>query len=136
MARSIGDLAEAAGVATSTVRYYERRGLLSPLRRAKGDYRQYDEGSLIRLRFIRAAQDSGFTLADITELLGLMDDERGRCDGVQAVLTQRLDEVRDKLRSLREVESRLAASLTACRQEVDGGPCRELVEVREAEETS
>lgn len=121
---------------TSTVRYYERRGLLKPIRRRKGDYRQYDEASLIRLRFIRAAQDVGFTLGDIVDLLGLMDDQEGRCGKVQSVLAERLDEVRGKLHALQEVELRLVESLTACRQEPGAGPCQDLEGVRRAEENS
>ncbi|HEX9867840.1 MAG TPA: MerR family transcriptional regulator [Candidatus Tectomicrobia bacterium] len=70
---SIGQLARAAGVPTSTVRYYERIGLLHSDARTAGNYRRYGQETLEYLRFIRAAQRTGFTLEDITALLQLRD---------------------------------------------------------------
>src|SRR5438876_10899472 len=68
---TIGQLAGAAGVATSTVRFYERAGLLRADHRSAGNYREYDEQSLERLRFIRSAQAVGLSLKDVVELLKL-----------------------------------------------------------------
>lgn len=68
---SIGELARRAGVPASTVRHYERRGLLQPGGRTGGNYRLYGPAELARLRFIRAARASGFRLADVGELLAL-----------------------------------------------------------------
>lgn len=65
---TIGRLAGVAGVPVSTVRYYERAGLLRPEARTGGNYRFYGPASLARLRFIRAAQATGFGLKDIQEL--------------------------------------------------------------------
>ncbi len=65
---TIGQLAAQADVPTSTVRYYERRGLLRCEGRTRANYRQYGEATLERLRFIRAAQAAGFTLVDIRSL--------------------------------------------------------------------
>lgn len=73
---TIGKLAQAAGVGVETVRYYERRGLLpQPPRPARldGGYRRYPEAAVARLRFIRHAQQLGFTLDEIAELLQLAD---------------------------------------------------------------
>ncbi len=70
---TIGKLAKAAEVPVSTVRYYEKRGLLTPDQRTPSSYRLYGEESLQRLRFIRAAQTSGFTLEDIAMLLDLRE---------------------------------------------------------------
>lgn len=70
----IGEFARRAGVNVQTVRYYERRGLLpEPERRASG-YRQYTPAALERLQFIRRAQELGFTLNEIDELLQLRTD--------------------------------------------------------------
>jgi MerR family mercuric resistance operon transcriptional regulator len=66
---TIGELAKAADVATSTLRYYERRGLVEPDNRSSGNYRLYDPETLERVRFIRAAQATGFTLDDVAMLL-------------------------------------------------------------------
>ena len=65
---TIGQLAKEANVPTSTVRYYERVGHLQPDGRSSGNYRVYSPAALKRLRFIRAAQATGFTLDDITTL--------------------------------------------------------------------
>jgi MerR family copper efflux transcriptional regulator len=67
----IGTLAKRAGVSIDTVRYYEKSGLLDPEARLPSGYRRYSDAQVSRLRFIRRAQDLGFTLKDIRELLGL-----------------------------------------------------------------
>ncbi len=66
---TIGELAKSAKVPTSTVRYYEREGILKPSGRSASNYRLYSQEDLYRLRFIRSAQATGFTLADVTVLL-------------------------------------------------------------------
>ena len=75
---TIGALANAGGVGVETVRDYQRRGLLAEPARA-GGVRRYGEADARRLRFIRAAQEAGFTLAEIGELLELdAGDDRAR----------------------------------------------------------
>jgi DNA-binding transcriptional MerR regulator len=81
-AYTIGQIAHAAGVPPSTVRYYERIGLLSPEGRTAGNYRLYGPEALARLRFIRAAQGTGFTLEHITALLKLRDSTPSVCQDV------------------------------------------------------
>ena len=129
---TISQLAKAADVPTSTLRYYERCGLLRPKSRAKGEYRAYDDAALARLRFIRGAQVGGLKLADVRELLLLLDDE-DRCAGACGLLTQRLGEVRRQIGELREMEGRLAESLERCRRDAGDGPCEGLERVRRAE---
>ncbi len=80
MALTIGRLAQASGVGVQTLRYYERRGLLSRVTRTPGGYRQFPEEEIRRIRFIRRAQGLGFTLEEIAELLTLRV-ERGRSCG-------------------------------------------------------
>jgi len=120
MARSltIGQLAAAAEVPTSTVRYYERAGLLSPSSRSAGNYRLYSEEDLARLRFIRAAQATGFTLDDVHELL-----RPAPCGEVQARIEARIEQVRTRMRELRHVERVLRASLETCRLHQATGRC-------------
>ncbi len=62
---NIGQLAKAAGVAATTVRFYERKGLILPVGRTLSNYRWYDDRSLARLRLIRQAHAGGFSLGDI-----------------------------------------------------------------------
>lgn len=115
-AYTIGQLARAAGVPTSTVRYYERIGLLRPSGRTTGNYRVYHEDARERLRFIRAAQAAGFTLADITTLLGLQDGSTADCQAVQALIEEHLSDVEKRMADVRHVQSVLKASLELCRQ--------------------
>lgn len=116
--RTIGGLATAAGVAISTVRYYERAGLLRPRRRSAANYRLYSDEDLHRLRFIRAAQTSGFTLDDIRELL-----RPAPCHGVQVRIERRLSEIAARMRELRHLERVLRGSLELCRAHEATGRC-------------
>lgn len=120
---SIGALAKAADVPTTTVRYYERRGLLSPDGRSRAKYRVYSESSLERLRFIRSAQTTGFTLEDIGALLELRDEgSGGRCrTEVRSMIARRLADTEAKLADLDRVRAVLLDADAAC--EASKGPC-------------
>jgi DNA-binding transcriptional MerR regulator len=111
---TIGQLARQAGVPISTVRFYERRGLLKPDARTASNYRHYTPSTLERLRFIREAQATGFSLKDVEELLALTASQGLPCDEVEAVTRKRLEQVRRRLRELRHVEKVLRRSLEAC----------------------
>ena len=115
---TIGALAKAANVPTSTVRYYERAGVLRPSGRTAGNYRVYSESELERLRFIRAAQATGFTLDNIKALL-----RPSACGKVQGLIEERLSQVGDRMRELRHVQSVLRASLEECREHEESGRC-------------
>ncbi|WP_345788043.1 MerR family transcriptional regulator [Gemmatimonas sp.] len=79
----IGAVAEAAGVGVQTLRYYERRGLLSARHRTAGGYREYAPDTVRRVVFIRRAQAMGFTLDEIRALLALRVRESRRCEPVK-----------------------------------------------------
>jgi MerR family mercuric resistance operon transcriptional regulator len=115
---TIGALAKAGGIPTSTVRYYERAGLLRPTRRSGSNYRLYSDEDLRRLRFVRAAQATGFTLADIRQLL-----RPARCERVQGMIESRLAEVGARLAALRHVQRVLRGSLQLCREHAETGRC-------------
>ncbi len=124
---TIGRLAKVAEVPISTVRYYEQRGLLKPERRTESNYRVYGPASLKRLRFIRIAQQSGFTLEDIVLLLQLRD--RGSatsCKQVENLVDKRLDNITAQLRELRRVQKVLQSTLEWCRNPRVKGRCRVL----------
>jgi MerR family mercuric resistance operon transcriptional regulator len=116
---TIGELGKAAGVPTSTVRYYEREGILKPRRRSASNYRLYSEEDAQRLRFIRAAQATGFTLEDMKELL-----RPAPCDRVQGLIARRLEVVEGRMRELRHVRRVLRRSLEECREHERTGRCR------------
>jgi len=120
---TIGQLAQASDVPTSTVRYYERVGLLRPGTRSEGNYRLYGEEAVERLRFIRAAQATGFTLEDVTVLLNCREGEPACCKDVQNLIEQRLSDVKKRMDDLRHVQSVLKSSLERCRRTEQQGHC-------------
>jgi MerR family mercuric resistance operon transcriptional regulator len=81
----IGELADAAGLPSQTVRFYERRGLLpEPVRGANG-YRIYGESTLTRLNFVRTSQAAGLTLAEIGSIIDLRDHGNVPCTHVASL---------------------------------------------------
>lgn len=111
---TIGQLACAADVPRSTLRFYERTGLFKPSGRSGSNYRHYSSQALERLRFIRSAQATGFSLDDVRELLKLTDSDKAPCEDVIALTKNRLAEVRKRLKELRHVERVLSQSLENC----------------------
>jgi DNA-binding transcriptional MerR regulator len=111
---TIGQLASAAGVAASTVRFYEREKLLVPDARTGSNYRTYTQASLERLKFIRAAQASGFNLSDIREMLALTHSDDEPCREIATLIEHRLGDVRQRMKELKRVEKTLARALKDC----------------------
>lgn len=119
----IGGLAKAAGVPTSTVRFYERQGLVRPESRSRSNYRVYGEAALRRLQFIRAAHAAGFTLSDTARLLAEVDGETETCAHVQGLITGRLAKVEATLVQLTHAREVLSQWLAACRKAARSGRC-------------
>ncbi len=124
---TIGQLAAAAAIPASTVRYYERIGLLVPEDRSGGNYRLYGQESLRRLRFIRAAQASGFTLQDVRLLLGAPAGRPPSCQDVQGLMSARLAEIDVQLGHLRQLKRTLRAAIVQC-EKADRPQCCHLIE--------
>jgi len=120
---TIGELSKAAGVPTSTVRFYERRGLLQPDGRSRGNYRVYTEAALGRVRFIRAAHDAGFTIADTQRLLAEVDGEPETCAHIQNLITERLARVEAMRTQLAHAREVLTRWLAECRCAASAGRC-------------
>ena len=110
---TIAQAAEAARVGIETVRYYERRGLIAQPTQKHGAFRRYGGGHVARIRFIKRAQDLGFSLSEIGELLTLQDGA-ARTE-VQRIAAARLAEIRSRLKDLRRMERTLAELLEHCR---------------------
>ncbi|WP_386071425.1 heavy metal-responsive transcriptional regulator [Tahibacter sp. UC22_41] len=109
---SIGQLAEQAGVAIDTVRYYERNDLLAPAGRLASGYRHYGATELKRLRFIRRAKALGFSLDDIRELLAL-SDERDVAE-VKRAAQRKLADIEQRLAELERIRGGLKTLIAAC----------------------
>ena len=109
-----GEVAEKAGVNPETLRYYERKELIPKPRRSDGGFRLYDERYVDRLRFIKRAQDLGFTLAEIKGLLDLRVDDGATCRDVQAQAEEKLDDVKEKIRDLQRIRDALTRLAESC----------------------
>lgn len=120
MKYSIGQLAKAAGVNVETVRYYERRGLIEQPDKPTEGYRHYPEATAQRIRFIKRAQELGFTLEEITNLLTLNDTP---CQEVQNMASQKLTSVRAKIADLCRLEIVLTDLLNQCVANPDQAHC-------------
>jgi MerR family copper efflux transcriptional regulator len=114
-ALTIGKLAKAVGVNIQTVRYYERRRLLSPMARKPSGYRLYGDEALRHLHFIKNAQTLGFTLHEIGELLDLRVESVARCEDVQRKAQTKLVQVKAKFRDLRALAHALQRLIQTCR---------------------
>ena len=109
---TIAKLADAAEVGVETVRYYERRGLVSRPTRKVGAYRRYGREHVERIRFIRRAQELGFTLEEIEGLLALQDGaDRG---SIRRIASERLEQIRRRIADLKRMEKALAHVLHEC----------------------
>jgi len=121
---TISQLAKSADIPTTTVRYYERIGLVEPEDRSHGNYRLYSDESLNKLKFIRAAQATGFTLDDVKSLL---IDDAGRtptCGNVQVLIEERLEDIEQRLKDLRHVRKVLKSAQEKCRTQKKTDCCQ------------
>ncbi|MGY3231701.1 MerR family copper efflux transcriptional regulator [Luteibacter sp. HA06] len=113
-ALTIGRIAQSAGVAIDTIRFYEREGLLPEPRRRPSGYREYDQATVSRLRFIRRAKDLGFTLDEIRELLALSADRNEGVEGVRERAAARLQAIDERIAELQRVRDGLSELVDAC----------------------
>jgi MerR family mercuric resistance operon transcriptional regulator len=110
---TIGRLARTAGINVETVRYYQRRGLLATPRKPPDGMRRYTTEALGRLRFIRRAQELGFTLREIADLLKLGD---GSCTETRAIAEHRLADIETRIRDLEAMRTTLGKLIHTCRK--------------------
>jgi Hg(II)-responsive transcriptional regulator len=112
---TISRAAERAGVGVETIRFYERRGLIEqPTRPRSGGYRFYDDEVVERIRFIRQAQELGFSLREIEELLSLRADPGADCGDVRTQAVSKREEVDRKIAQLQHIRSALDALIASC----------------------
>lgn len=110
----IGVVARETGLTVDAIRFYEKCGLLQRPARTEGGYRLFRPDDVHDLKFIRKAQDLGFSLQEIRELLFLQGESIEVCDHVRELLNQKLETVRGKIAELRELERGLEDSLRKC----------------------
>ena len=95
-----------------TVRYYERRGLIRQPDRRNGAYRRYDKDHVKRIRFVKRAQELGFSLDEIATLLELEDGAKRA--QVRSVASARLEQIRARIADMRRIERVLKHLLAEC----------------------
>lgn len=110
----IGELSDKAGVSIDTVRYYERQGLMKPLRVRDSGYREFDESAVSRLHFIHRAKMLGFSLQQIKILLTLKEAPSTTCGDVRFLVKENLADIQQKIKALREMERELLELLQEC----------------------
>ncbi|WP_238134241.1 Hg(II)-responsive transcriptional regulator [Calderihabitans maritimus] len=101
---TISQVAKQVGVNVETVRYYERLGLISKPPRTESGYRLFPHEVIGRIKFIKRAQELGFTLSEINKLLGLADSENFDCHEVRQFASQKLREIESKIRDLEKIK--------------------------------
>jgi DNA-binding transcriptional MerR regulator len=97
-----------------TLRYYERRGLLKEPSRRPSGYREYDAEAVRVVRFIKRAQELGFTLVEIQDLLQLRESKRSKCAEVKAAAVSKMADIDRKIRSLRAMRRALEVLVGTC----------------------
>jgi len=120
---TIGKLAAETGVGIETIRYYERSGILPLPDRLPSGYRVYSRENVRQLRFIKEAQTLGFTLQEISELLGMTVDPTADCASVNAAARAKIEQVDAKLKLLRKIKKNLTLLAGYCPG--DGQPLSE-----------
>ena len=124
---TIGRLARAADVGVETIRYYQDRQLL-PVPPSDGGFRYYPVGLIDRIRFIKHAQELGFSLDEVSELLQLEDGADRR--SIRRIAADRLEQIEAKLRSLKRMQRVLKGLVTACEHTKSSVPCPIIETIR------
>lgn len=110
----IGETAKRLGVNVQTLRYYERCRLLTPTSRRPSGYRLYSDVEIRRIRFIKRAQELGFSLNEIGELLNLRVTSSAQCEAVKHKVEEKLARVGQKITHLRSIQRVLKELIASC----------------------
>ena len=114
MGLKIGEVAERGGVNLQTIRYYEREKLLTEPPRLASGYRVYPDQTVRRVRFIKRAQEIGFTLAEIRELLAIRIDSGRDSAEVRALANAKINDIEEKIQTLHRIKEALGRITERC----------------------
>ena len=128
---TIGGLAKAANVNVETIRYYQRRGLLSEPKRPLGGIRRYGSADIDRLTFVKTAQQLGFSLDEVGDLLRLEDGTH--CQEASALAEHKLKDVREKIERLVKIEKALSDMVSQCHARPDSITCPLIASLHEGD---
>ncbi len=121
MSYQIGEVAKRVGMTVEGLRFYERRGLIKPAARSTARYRLYGEREVQALLFVKAAQEMGFALREIEELLAIRQGKGDSCETMRDRLAGKLDGVRHKIKLLRRLEKDLVSGVKRCDEQIRKG---------------
>lgn len=124
---TIGRLASQTDCTVPTIRFYEEIGLLPAATRSERGQRIYSETDVRRLTFIRRCRDFGFPIEQIRELVGLAGSPERDCTAARDLASARLQDVRKKLKEMRELEQSLKNFVEDCNERCAGGPAGDCV---------
>jgi MerR family mercuric resistance operon transcriptional regulator len=134
---TIGAIAKQAGVNIETLRYYERQGVVAKPPRTGSNYRIYPQDTVRRVRFVKRAQELGFSLKEIKVLLALRASRGARCEDVRRQALRKVEEIEDKIRSLEAMKlvlGKLADECAATRGPVSDCPILESLNANGGDE--
>lgn len=114
---TIGKLASLTSVSNDTLRYYEEEGLISPAGKSPAGYRLYDHDSARRIHFIKHAQQCGFTLAEIRDLLELRSRDKACCGDVRTRAIEKKLQIESKIRAMKAMSKALDQLIAECANE-------------------
>ena len=109
-----GEVARRAGVNKETVRYYEQRDLIPKPDRRRSGYRIFTQRHIDQIRFIKRAQELGFTLSEIKELLELRMDENTTCSEIKSEAQDKYEDVAEKIADLKRIKKTLLKLIDSC----------------------
>lgn len=113
----IGKAAKLAGLSVDAIRFYQRLGLIKGATRTAGGYRLFNAAQISELKFVRHAQELGFSLKEIKELLALRQKDH-TCSAVRSILKRKLTDVRQRIKSLVRLEAELRVAMRNCNREL------------------
>jgi MerR family copper efflux transcriptional regulator len=111
---STNDVAKAAGVGRETMRFYEEKGLVTPISRTAAGYRQYAPTAVALITFIKDTQQAGFSLKEIQELLELRATAANTCNNVSAVLQRKAAAIASEIETLQRKQSIIESMASEC----------------------
>lgn len=111
---TIGQVAKQSGVGIETIRFYEREGVIPKPSRTASGYRQYGGDIVKRLHFIRRAQELGFSLKEIAQLIALRVTPKSNCSEVKKRALAKLEDINRKIADLQRMQEMLNEVTAAC----------------------
>ena len=114
LSMNIGAAARQSGVSAKMLRHYESLGLLPQVQRSDSGYRQYSQGEVHTLRFIKRARDLGFSMAEIAELVSLWQNRRRASASVRRIAQKHADELALRIAAMQAMQQTLANLIDCC----------------------